>query len=407
MSKRKILIDSPASKVEQGTRSERKTVTFLLPGGGDVPIGGFKVVYEYANALVDRGWQVSIVHPHFTGSEAIRASSIRRAGRWIKFQRRRLTGSYRPDRWFEVNPKIKLLYTKTPDVRFMPSADVYVATAWPTASWVAAYPSAAVYLIQHLETWMGGPEADVMATWKLPLRKVVISKWLQDVAQRLGEPSCYIPNGLDFRAFGMDVAPEKREPHTAAMLYHHSDFKGSSDGLKALEMARTRIQNLRAHVFGVPPRPSDFPSWVEYHHNPPQRKLREIYNRAAIFLSPSWAEGWPLPPAEALQCGAALAVTDIGGHREYAVHGETALLSPAKDPDALAVNILHLFEDQPLRLRLARQGHLHIQQFTWAHAVASFESVLNEALLSHRRNRATASECVQHKMYSEVAISAD
>jgi len=398
---------SPAFMAEQGTRSERKTVTFLLPGSGDVPIGGFKVVYEYANGLADRGWQVSIVHPHFTGLEAKRLPIARRARRWLGYQLRRLTGSYRPYRWFEVNPKIKLLYTKTPDARFMPPADVCVATAWSTASWVVAYPSAGVYLIQHLETWMGFSEEDVMATWKLPLRKVVISKWLQDVAQRLGEPSCYIPNGLNFGAFGMDVAPEKRDPHTAAMLYHSWDFKGSSDGLKALEMARTRIPDLRAHVFGVPPRPSDFPSWIEYHHNPPQRKLRKIYNRAAIFLSPSWAEGWPLPPAEALQCGAALAATDIGGHREYAVHGETALLSPPKDPEALAANVLRLLEDQPLRLRLARQGHLHIQQFTWARAITSFESVLNEALLSHRRNRATAYECAQHKMYSEVAISAD
>jgi glycosyltransferase involved in cell wall biosynthesis len=405
LSEETIPMESPKITSERGPKSKRKTVTFLLPGGGRIPMGGFKVVYEYANGLADRGWQVSIVHPHFAGLEAIRTFSALWARRWLGYQICRL--SYRPDHWFEIDPRINLLYTKTPDARFMPPADICVATAWLTAPWVAAYPSVGVYLIQHLETWMGGREADVMATWKLPLRKVVISKWLQDVARRLDEAAWYIPNGLNFGVFGVDVAPEKRDPQTTAMLYHRSDWKGSSDGIKALQMARARVPNLRAQVFGVSPCPPDMPRWIEYYQNPPQHKLREIYNRAAIFLSPSWAEGWPLPPAEALQCGAALAATNIGGHREYAVHGQTALLSPAKDPDAMAANIVRLLEDQPLRLRLARQGHLHIQQFTWNRAVTSFESILNEALRSRGRDCSTASECAKHDVLPEVTQGAD
>jgi glycosyltransferase involved in cell wall biosynthesis len=378
------------AKADTGLRGLRttvrgtRTVAFLLPGGGLYPVGGFKVVYEYANALADRGWRVSVVHPFAVDMGQIHAASLlERSRRWLGYQRRKLTGNYRPDRWFKVDPTIKLLCTETPDARFLPQADVWVATAWQTAQWVATYRSAGVYLIQHLETWCG-PEAEVMATWKLPLRKVVISNWLRDVAHRLDEPSSYIPNGLNFGAFAMDIAPEERDPHAVAMLCHRSDWKGSTNGLKALETVRGRIPDLKVQMFGLWPCPPDLPRWIEYHENPPQSKLREIYNRAAIFLSPSWAEGWPLPPAEALQCGAALAATDIGGHREYAVHGETALLSPPKDPEALATNVLRLLQDQPLRLRLARQGHQHIQQFTWDRAVTSFESVLDEALLSHR-----------------------
>ncbi|MFZ3191447.1 MAG: glycosyltransferase family 4 protein [Candidatus Sulfotelmatobacter sp.] len=380
----------------------RKAVTFLLSGSGAVPVGGFKVVYEYANGLADLGWQVSIVHPCLPTTEEIacvRASFPMRMRRWLGYQRKKLTGGYRPDHWFEVSPSVELLWTKTPEARYMPPSDVVVATSWCTANWVAGYSAVGVYLIQHLETWCG-PESEVMATWRLPLRKVVISRWLEDVASGLDEPSWYVPNGLNFRAFGMDVLPEERDQHAVAMLYHHSDWKGSSDGLKALEIARAKFPSLTAQVFGIPPRPPDFPSWAEYHQNPPQSKLREIYNRAAIFLSPSWAEGWPLPPAEALQCGAALAATDIGGHREYAVHGETALLSPPKNPDALGRNVLRMLDDHSLRLRLARQGHRHIQQFTWGRAVASFEAVLNEALQSRRRVSSTASADDERNLFS-------
>jgi glycosyltransferase involved in cell wall biosynthesis len=361
---------------------KNKTVTFLLPCKGRLPAGGFKVVYEYANGLADRGWLVRVVHPNTLTMEAIDAArtsfrlSVRQT---LDYQLGRITGNYRPDHWFRVRPNVKLLWTKTLHPRYVSPSDVWVATAWYTAKWAATYSGARVYLIQHMETW-DGPEDNVMATWKLPLRKVVISRWLEEIARNLGEASDYVPNGLDFRAFGMDVVPAERDPHTVAMLYHHLDWKGSADGLKAMHQAKVRVPGLRAQIFGVPSRPSDLPSWIEYHQNPPQNRLREIYNRASIFLSPSWAEGWPLPPAEALQCGAALAATNIGGHREYAHHNETALLSPPKDPDALASNVLRLLGDQPLRLRLAQQGQAYVQRFTWDRAVTGFESVLDKTL---------------------------
>jgi glycosyltransferase involved in cell wall biosynthesis len=307
----------------------------------------------------------------------------------LSYHRRRITRNYLPDRWFKVRPNVEMLCTKTLDARYMPPSDAWVATYWYTARWAATYTGARLYLIQHLETWCG-PEKDVMATWKLPLHKVVISRWLEGVARELGEPAEYIPNGLNFETFGMDVMPEKRDPFAVAMMYQPADWKGSADGFRALQRVKAKVPALKAHIFGIYPRPSNLPEWAEYHENPQQSKLREIYNMASIFLSPSWTEGWPLPPAEALQCGAALAATDIGGHREYAHRGETALLSPPKDPDALAASVLRLLEDQELRLRLARQGHDYIQQFTWDRAVTSFESVLEAALVEEQRGGSDA-----------------
>lgn len=359
-----------------------RSVTFLLPGCGTVPVGGFKVVYEYANGLAQRGWKVRVVHPYTVRPEEIeqiRSSFLRRGRNWLSYSRLRVTGDYRPDKWFNISPNVELLWIKTPHACFMPPSDAWVATFWSTARWVVTYPGAHLYLIQHLETW-AGPEAEVMASWKLPLRKVVISQWLADIASKHGETARYVPNGLDFHTFGLDVAPERRDPHAVAMLYHTAAWKGSSDGFRALRQAKMRVPGLKAFVFGVYRRPAGLPDWIEYYQNPPQHRLREVYNRAAIFLSPSWTEGWPLPPAEALQCGAALVATDIGGHLEYARHEETALLSPAKDPDALAANLVRLLDDQQLRLRLAYQGHEMVRRFTWDRAVTSFESVLEDAL---------------------------
>lgn len=109
---------------------------------------------------------------------------------------------------------------------------------------------------------------------------------------------------------------------------------------------------------------------------PAQADLRRLYNQTAVFVAPSWTEGWGLTASEAMMCGAALAATDIGGHQEYMKNETTALLSPARQPEILAKNILRLLCDTDLRVGLAKCGNEYIQQFTWKKATDRLESIL-------------------------------
>jgi glycosyltransferase involved in cell wall biosynthesis len=129
-------------------------------------------------------------------------------------------------------------------------------------------------------------------------------------------------------------------------------------------------------LFGLDSPHGTVPDYISYLKNPSPDRLRRIYNEAAIFVAPSWVEGWGLPPAEAMACGGAVAATDNGGHREFAQHGVTALLSPVKDPSALADNILQLIQNKELRLSIARKGNAFIQNFTWDKSVSAFEQAI-------------------------------
>ena len=65
-------------------------VTFIMPRTGEIPIGGFKVVYEYANRLVKDGISVNIVYG--IASRPISNRFIRlgyyfcRWFRWLKYK---------------------------------------------------------------------------------------------------------------------------------------------------------------------------------------------------------------------------------------------------------------------------------------------------------------------------------
>lgn len=350
-------------------------ITFLLPGAGKTPSGGHKVVYEYANHLAARGYTVSIVHPAILQNH----TPHERVVRFLRYIYYKTTNSFKPDLWFRIDPRVQLFWVPTLNEANIPDGDIVIATAWQTAEVVARYSTVKgkkVYLIQGLETW-SGPEERVVSTWKLPMEIIVISKWLLDFGHNLGAAPHYIPNGLDFTAFGVDINPEDRDPNHVIMLYHTNPIKGSKQGLEALKIAKMQNPSLQASLFGTPSAPHDLPHWIKYYRCPEQEVLRQLYNRASIFISPSWMEGWGLPASEALMCGTALVATDIGGHREYAIHGQTALLAPPQNSEALAAHLINLTSDSATRVALARRGNELIQKFTWTRAIDSFEQVIH------------------------------
>lgn len=351
-----------------------KSITFVLPGHDGKPVGGYKVVYQYANCLASRGHEVSIVHAaNCHDNDSLLIQSVK----FARYVQRTLDKSYLPRKWFDLDARVRVLWVPSLKGKFIPDADVIVATAWQTAEWVAGYVAAKGwkhYLIQHYEIW-SGPEERVRRTWMLPLRKIVIAKWLEEIANQLGQDSIYIPNGLDFSRFGVDVPINERNPRSVMMLYHDQTWKGSQDGIQALFKVREFCPDLKVTMFGVRDG-RNLPAWVEYHCTPEQKVLRSLYNRAAVFIAPSWTEGWGLPPAESMMCGCALVATDNGGHREFAKNDVTALVTKARDPESLAQAVLRLIENPDKRATLARSGNEHIQQFTLGRACDRFENVI-------------------------------
>jgi glycosyltransferase involved in cell wall biosynthesis len=351
-------------------------ITFVLPAYARAPVGGFKVVYEYANRLTRRGHRVTVLHRDPPGPPKSRAEAWKGNVRRIvirRFERAR-------PRWMHLDERVESRVIPDLESHRLPDADALVATAWQTARAVAQAPTragAGVYLVQGYEAW-SGEAAVVDATWRLPLHKVVISRSLYDRAVELGEAnhSTCIPNGMDLERFRVTLHPAAREPARVAMMFHEDRWKGSTEGLEALRKIRQRQPSLRAVLFGTPGRPTRFPAWIEYVRRPEPDALVALFNSCAVFLQPSWTEGWGLAATEAMACGCALVTTDNGGSRDYARDGSTALVTPPKDPAALARATLRLLEDDRLRLRIAEAGHKHVQRYCWERATDQLEQVL-------------------------------
>jgi glycosyltransferase involved in cell wall biosynthesis len=358
---------------------EAMRIAFLLPVRSTRPTGGYKVVYEYANRLTRDGHTVAVVHPFdCRPPDSLRVSL--RAWRWVAKLRLRRS-QIAP--WFEFEEGVELPVVTYPAAAKLPAADVLVATAWHTAPWIAeaaaAKDAGGAYLIQGYETWDGEVE-QVRATWRLPLRKVVISRWLEEIAAELGEAerTTLVPIGMDLDRLGVDRPAAGRGPRLGA-LYHPGGAKGSADVLATMEAVKAGRPELEAVFFGTRERPGDLPAWIEYERLPSPRQLRALFNSCSIFLGASRSEGWGLPACEAMLCGCALITVDNGGSREFAIDGETALVVPPDGVGELPGRVERLLDDEALRLRLAAAGTELVRGFTWERSLAGLEAVLERA----------------------------
>ena len=75
-----------------------------------------------------------------------------------------------------------------------------------------------------------------------------------------------------------------------------------------------------------------------------------------IAVLPSYREGLPLALAEAAAAGRPVVTTDVPGCRDAVIPGETGLLVPPRDPEALAEAIARLVGDPELRARMGAAG---------------------------------------------------
>jgi len=345
--------------------------------------GGVRVVASLARELAARGHDVRAF------STPMAPPSLR------KTVRRLLRGRGLPKRMIGPRPSFfdgtGIPLTVLPKFRpimdrDLPDADVVVATWWETAPWVSRLsPSkgAKAFLIQHYETWGGNPRG-VDAAWRLPLHKIVISQWLADLAKNAFGDSDYsmARYGVDMNLFNAPPRGRQERP-TVGFLYSHTWFKGCDVTLKALEIARQQIPDLHVITFGLHKLVNwlPLPPGSEYTFNPPQQSIKDIYARCDVWLCGSRAEGFHMPPMEAMACRCPVVSTRIGGPMDMVQEGQNGYLVDVEDHEALAqrlVDVLRLSADTWQKMSDA--AYATACRYTWQEAGALMEAALQRAI---------------------------
>jgi len=105
--------------------------------------------------------------------------------------------------------------------------------------------------------------------------------------------------------------------------------------------------------------------------------LVPILRATDILVCASDFESFGMAHLEAMACAVPVVSTNVGGPAETVLDGETGLLVPPRDPEALAAAVRRLLADPGLRARMGAAGRAHVlARLDVRHYAARFEEVL-------------------------------
>jgi glycosyltransferase involved in cell wall biosynthesis len=110
-----------------------------------------------------------------------------------------------------------------------------------------------------------------------------------------------------------------------------------------------------------------------------REELAQRYSSAQIAVVPSLYEGFGLPAAEAMACGAPVIATTGGALPE--VVGDAGILVPPGSADALAASIKQLLDDKRAQQQMSEAGRKRVEEkFSWEQAARKTLEVYQEVL---------------------------
>lgn len=385
-------------------------INILLPSLGVT--GGIRVVLEIANRLQgphDVRIYVPLIPPDARYRRASLLEKVYDAGLDAQYRLRQGTDV----EWMDVSPPIDrcLSYDAVASPllnRRVRDADVTVATSWETAYAAARLPASAgetYYFVQHYEIWPVWNDLDcwrmaeksedppslamvdvvpddpylrrykarVDGSYELPLNLVITSDWEREVMNRLGqEPVGAVPYGVDSDLFFPDG---ETDSPTLLALYRGSAEKGDREAIAAFERLHRERADIDYLMFGLE-EGDEIPEFVEFHRDPPQSALRQLYSRADILVYPSWVEGYGMPPMEAMACRTTVVSTDVGAVRDYSPEDAVEFV-PVRDVDSIVRSVETLLDDPETLAEKQERCYREIQQYTWDATAEAFEAALD------------------------------
>jgi glycosyltransferase involved in cell wall biosynthesis len=354
-------------------------ITFIVPENHFS--GGIKVVAIYAERLQQRGHRVVVVSPtRRTPTLRERFRSVRRGGDW--FQRpepSHLTGR-------NLDVRIYGPYRPVED-RDVPDADVIISTWYETGFWsskLQPQKGARVSFIQGYETLPEEPRPEIDTAWRLPFHKIVISRWLKKLAiDKFGDhQAAHVPNSVDTKQFFAPVRTMQSVP-TIGFLGAYSPFKGMKTAMAAIASIRQTLPNLRVIAFGHEDLSSEFAAVgnSEFHHLPPQDRIREIYAKCDLWLCGSQREGFHLPPLEAMACRCPVVSTRVGGPEDVIEPGKNGYLVEPGDSAGLAEHAVRVLTSGLETWKSLSDAALATAlNYTWDDATKLFEAAAETAV---------------------------
>ncbi len=267
-----------------------------------------------------------------------------------------------------------------------------------------------VLLVHHLFGTTAFREASLpvaTATWLLErpvprvFRKIptvaVSDSTADDLVTRGMERDCItvIPNGIHIDRYPVASPAGAFDEPTLLFLGRLKRYKGIDLILKACGQLAQEGLNVRLLVAGRGDDQARLVSLrdrlgledaVEFLGFVSEEEKLELLQRSWINVLTSPKEGWGITNVEAAACGTPTVASDSPGLRDSVRDGETGVLVPHGDVNALARALGRLLRDDGLRATMGRSARRFAENLSWDASAHRFRAVLERRMADHAVN---------------------
>lgn len=355
-------------------------VTFILTTNLNKPIGGHKIVYEYANYMANKGIKVRLIfvkHPDFYNK-----TLLYRCTQYLYWTLFKKTPYKNYITWYPLDKRIEIDWNINPRHVKVNSDELVVATA----SWTAVILNKVqnipniqkFYFIQSYEALWSSEEM-VDATWQMPFIRIVIATWLQELGEnKFNVATNLIPNFLTEGSF-LNSLPQKQRNKTISLLIHSSKLKKSDVGIRILKLVHRMDPDVNFLLFGTVSKfQTDLPN-SKYYENASEETLNEIYNESMIYLVPSQLEGWGLTAMEAISSGAVVVSNKNGGVNDFIKSEYSGWIMSFDNEQEVANLIVNLINNAQLREKIVTNSEIMLRQFSLEKSADEFINLLKKS----------------------------
>ncbi|MFQ5607360.1 MAG: glycosyltransferase family 4 protein [Candidatus Zixiibacteriota bacterium] len=220
----------------------------------------------------------------------------------------------------------------------------------------------------------------------------VISESTAEDLMRRGIPEADISVvhcGIDSSRYSHDPTVKEHETPTVIYLGRIKKYKSVHHLISALPALRKRVPGARLEVVGAGDyltslralaRRLGLENEIEFTGFVSAEEKVERLRRAHVCVCPSMKEGWGLTNIEANACGTAVIAADVEGLRDSVKRGESGLLYPYGDLEALTDSLARVLGDDEERRRLESGGLRWASLFSWDEAAEKFMEVVRRTV---------------------------
>jgi len=121
---------------------------------------------------------------------------------------------------------------------------------------------------------------------------------------------------------------------------------------------------------------------ITYLGSQEQTNIIEWYQKASVFVLPSFREAFAIVNLEALACETPVIATNIGAIPEVIQHGKNGILIPPNNAIKLAEAIQYLLDNKDVRARFGREGRKFVvENFSYSVIAKKLPRIYEEMLI--------------------------